>query len=109
MRWVLGVVMALALGGAALAKPAETQCVADDGSDFYMLASNGTVVIKWGDDGQWNRAFAKQDGQNLIITQIAPRGVIVIAWHPKSNAAFVVMKNDKTGRQDEFWARCWFK
>lgn len=108
MRWVLGIVAALALGGAAWAKPANTECVADDGSRFYMLASNGTVVVKWG-RGDWQNAFAEVEGKMVTVTQIATHGVIIIAWNTNTNAAYVLMKDDRDGKKSGFNARCWFK
>lgn len=92
----------------ALAKPANTECRGQDGTRFYMLASNGTVVVKW-NDGDWNDAFGEVEGKMIVVTQIAPKGVIVIAWNVETNAAYVVMKNDQTGRRTEYHARCWFK
>lgn len=108
MRKVIALVAAL-VAAPALAKPAETECVLDDGSRFYMLASKGTVVVKWGSDGDWHNAFGELKNDVLVITQIAPYGVIVIGWEYKNNSAFVVMKNDKTGKRNEYNARCWFK
>ena len=92
----------------AFAKPANTECRGSDGTRFYMLASNGTVVVKW-EEGIWNEAFAEVEGKMIVVTQIAPKGVIVIAWNIDTNAAYVVMKNDQTGRRTEYHARCWFK
>lgn len=105
---VLTLLTGLMIAGAAYAKPANTECVADDGSKFYMLASNGTVVVRWG-NADWHNAFADVQGKMITVTQIAPKGVIVIAWNVDTNAAYVVMKNDDTGKRSEFHARCWFK
>jgi hypothetical protein len=107
MRFVYGLIF-LICATAAYAKPANTECVASDGSRFFMVASNGKVMIQW-EDGNWNDAFAKVEDKMVMVTQIAPNGVIVVAWNTVTNAAYVVMKNDKTGRKDEYHARCWFK
>lgn len=96
------------LASPALAKPANTECRGQDGTRFYMLASKGSVVVKW-DNGDWHEAFGEVEGKMIVVTQIAPKGVIVIAWNVETNAAYVVMKNDQTGRRTEYHARCWFK
>lgn len=105
---ILTLLSALLFSAAALAKPANTECVASDGTPFYMVANKGKVMVQW-ENGDWNQAFAKVEGDMVIVTQLAPNGVIVIAWNTKTNAAYVVMKNDKTGARDESRARCWFK
>lgn len=105
---VLAFVVALLLAAPVYAKPANTECVADDGSRFYMLASNGTVVIKWG-RGDWQNAFAEVEGVMVTVTQIAPNGVIIVAWNTNTNAAYVLMKDDRNGKKTGFHARCWFK
>lgn len=105
---VLTMLIALLLAAPVWAKPARTECVADDGSSFYMVAADGDVRVRW-EDGDWNKAFAKVDKSMVLVTQLAPNGVIVIAWNTDTNAAYVVMKNDRTGKKTEFHARCWFK
>lgn len=92
----------------AFAKPANTECRGQDGTRFYMLASKGSVVVRW-DDGDWHEAFGEVEGKMIVVTQIAPKGVIVIAWNTETNAAYVAIKNDQTGRRTEYHARCWFK
>lgn len=100
---------ALIFATPVVAKPAYTECVFADGSDFYMAASNGTVAVKWGRDGNWVEAFARVEGPMITVTQLGANGVIVVAWNSETNAAYVVMKDDRTGKKSEFRARCWFK
>jgi hypothetical protein len=107
MRWLI-VLIGLLLAAPAYAKTTNTECVTQDGSRFYMSASKGKVVVLWDGHG-WNEAFGELKDDVLVITQIAPNGVIVIAWEYKNNAAYVVMKNDRTGERTESRARCWFK
>lgn len=106
MKWL--VVFLLLISTPALAKPANTECRGQDGTKFYILANNGSVVVKW-HDGDWNEAFGEVEGKMVVVTQITSKGVIVIAWNVETNAAYVVMKNDQTGRRSEYHARCWFK
>ncbi len=105
--WI-ALVCGVLFAAAAFAKPANTECVTADGTPFYMVASKGKVMVQW-DRGNWNEAFAKVEGDMVVVTQLAPNGVIVIAWDTRTNAAYIVMKNDKTGARDESRARCWFK
>jgi hypothetical protein len=99
---------AMLVAAPAMAKPANTECVSADGTRFYMVASKGQVMVQW-ERGDWNEAFADVEGNMITVTQLAPYGVIVIAWDVKTNSAYVVMKNDKTGKRHETRARCWFK
>ena len=107
MKWVL-ILAGLLLAAPAAAKPANTECVASDGTRFYMVANDGQVMIQW-EGGDWNEAFGKVEGKMVTVTQIAPYGMIVIAWNVDTNAAYVILKNDKTGKRLEKNARCWFK
>jgi opacity protein-like surface antigen len=107
MRKIL-ILLLLLVASPAMAKPANTECVSADGTRFYMVASKGQVMVQW-ERGDWNEAFADVEGNMITVTQLAPYGVIVIAWDVKTNSAYVVMKNDKTGKRHETRARCWFK
>ncbi len=107
MRKIMVLAAAL-IAAPAMAKPANTECVAADGTRFYMVASKGQVMVQW-ERGDWSEAFAEVEGNMITVTQLAPHGVIVIAWDVKTNSAYVVMKNDKTGKRHETRARCWFK
>lgn len=107
MRWIVMAAL-LFVAAPAWAKPANTECVTADGTKFYMVANKGDVMIQWG-NGDWNTAFAKVEGDMVVVTQLAPNGVIVVAWDTRTNSAYVVLKNDRTGRSDESRARCWFK
>jgi len=91
------------------AKPAYVDCVVQDGSRFYMAAVNGSVAIKWGDDGSWEQAFGKVDGSMVVITQLGEHGVVVVAWQTQNNSAYIVIKDDRTGKRSEYRARCWSK
>lgn len=107
IKYVLAASMLLA--ASAQAKPAYTDCIAQDGGRFYMAASSGTVAVKWGDDGDWGQAFGKVDGPMVTVTQMGKHGVIVIAWNTNTDAAYIVIKDDRNGKRTEFRARCWFK
>ena len=107
MKYVIGLIACLTTGS-AMAKPANTECVTADGTSFYMVANKGKVMVQW-ERSDWHEAFAKVEGDMVVVTQLAPNGVIVIAWDTRTNAAYIVMKNDKTGARDESRARCWFK
>ena len=101
-------VLFLFMAAPAMAKSINTECVMQDGTRMYMSASKGSVMVRWDGTG-WNEAFGKVEDDMVIVTQLAPNGVIVIAWDTRTNAAHVVMKNDRTGERTESRARCWFK
>ena len=107
MRKVLAL-SALLLASQAEAKPANTECAVSDGTRIYIVASNGNVMIQW-DNGDWNEAFAKVEGEVITVTQIAPNGIAVVSWNYKDNRAYAIVENSKTGKRVEKYARCWFK
>jgi hypothetical protein len=107
MRKIIALIAAL-VAAPASAKSINTECVTQDGTRMYMSASKGSVMVRWDGTG-WNEAFGKVEDDMVIVTQLAPNGVIVIAWDTRTNAAHVVMKNDRTGERTESRARCWFK
>lgn len=98
----------LVLAATAWAKPANTECRVSDGTQIYIVANNGNVMIQW-DNGEWNEAYSKVEGDVISVIQIAPNGMAVVSWNYKDNSAYVVIKNDKTGKRLEKHARCWFK
>lgn len=65
-------------------------------------------MVRW-EGTTWYEAFGKVEGDMVVVTQILPNGVIIFAWDTSTNAAHVVMKNDRTGERTEARARCWFK
>lgn len=92
----------------AYARATNSECVTQDGSRFFMSASKGGVMVRW-EGTTWYEAFGKVEGDMVVVTQILPNGVIIFAWDTSTNAAHVVMKNDRTGERTEARARCWFK
>lgn len=99
---------ALVLAATAFAKPANTECRVSDGSRIFIVASNGNVMIQW-DNGDWHEAYANVEGNIISVIQIAPNGMAVVSWNYKDNTAYVIIKNEKTGKRLEKNARCWFK
>ena len=104
----IAMIAAMLVAAPATAKTVNFDCVTQDGSQFYVSTTNRNVAVRWG-NGQWQQAFGRIDGEVVIITQIAPNGVIVVSWDTGTNAAYVIMKNDRTGAKDETHARCWFR
>lgn len=105
---VLTLLMGLLMTGAAWAKPANTECRVSDGSRIFIVANNGDVMIQW-DNGEWREAYANVEGDIISVVQIAPNGMAVVSWNYKDNTAYVIVKNEKTGKRLEKHARCWFK
>jgi uncharacterized protein YycO len=105
--WI-ALVCGVLFAAAAFAKPANTECVASDGSRIYIVASNGNIMIQW-DNGEWHEAFAEVKGDLITVVQIAPNGMAVVSWNYKDNRAYAIVENSKTGKRIEKNARCWFK
>lgn len=109
MRNVLAIAACFAaLTTAANASSAEitkASCVVEDGSQVSIMARNGNVAVNWaGED--WQRAFGKVEGNDVIVTTLGNNGVVVLVWNIKTNAAGIAIKNDTTGKVSEYRARC---
>ena len=107
MRWIW-MALALLLAGPAAAKPANTECRVSDGTRIYIVAHKGDVMVQW-DNGDWNEAYSKVEGDIISVIQIAPNGMAVVSWDYRKNSAYVIIQNDRTGKRVEKHARCWFK